>query len=68
MAAITFNAAHQKVHIREQLKTVLAAFREMLDVFVSKGMLRNNLVTFFGASCSELWCSSIPHESHEETC
>src|ERR1035437_4551183 len=34
----------------------------------AKGMLRNNLVTFFGASCSELWCSSIPHESHEETC
>ena len=40
MAAITFNAAHQKVHIREQLKTVLAAFREMLDVFVSSRMRR----------------------------
>jgi len=40
MAAITFNAAHQKVHIREQLKTVLAAFREMLDVFVSNRMRR----------------------------
>ena len=39
MAAITFNA-HQKVHIREQLKTVLAAFREMLDVFVSSRMRR----------------------------
>jgi hypothetical protein len=38
MAAITFNAAHQKVHIREQLKTVLAAFREMLDIFVSNRM------------------------------
>ena len=40
MAAITFNAAHQKVHIREQLKTVLAASREMLDVFVSNRMRR----------------------------
>ncbi|HWJ19416.1 MAG TPA: hypothetical protein VNR65_11895 [Geobacterales bacterium] len=40
MAAITFNAAHQKVHIREQLKAVLAAFREMLDVFVSSRMRR----------------------------
>ena len=39
MAAITFNA-HQKVHIREQLKTVLAAFREMLDIFVSNRMRR----------------------------
>jgi hypothetical protein len=38
MAAITFNAAHQKVHIREQLKTVLAAFREMLDAFASNWM------------------------------
>ena len=33
-----------------------------------KGLLRNNLVTFLGASVSALWCSSIPHESHEETC
>src|SRR6266481_7123720 len=31
-----------------------------------KRMLKNNLVTFLGASFSELWCSSIPHESHEE--
>ena len=35
---------------------------------IAKGMLKNNLVTFLGASFSELWCSSIPHESHEETC
>jgi len=28
----------------------------------AKGVLINNLVTF----CWELWCSSIPHESHEE--
>jgi predicted RNase H-like HicB family nuclease len=34
----------------------------------TKGMLKNNLVTFLNASCSELWCSSIPHESHEGTC
>jgi len=34
----------------------------------TKGVLRNNLVTFSGASGSELWCNSIPHESHEETC
>ena len=40
MAAITFNTAHQKEHVREQLKTVLAAFREMLDAFVSNRMRR----------------------------
>jgi hypothetical protein len=34
---------------------------------LAKGLLRNNLVTFSGASCSELWCNSIRHESHEET-
>ena len=35
MAAITFNAAHQREHVREQLTTVL---REMLDAFVSNRM------------------------------
>ena len=40
MAAITFNAAHQKEHVREQLKPALAAFREMLDTFVSNQMRR----------------------------
>jgi hypothetical protein len=40
MAAITFNATHQKEHVREQLKTALAAFREMLDIFVSNQMRR----------------------------
>jgi hypothetical protein len=40
MAAITFNTAHQKQHIREQLKAVLTAFQEMLDVFVSSRMRR----------------------------
>jgi hypothetical protein len=40
MAAITFNATHQKEHVREQLQTVLAAFREMLDIFVSNQMRR----------------------------
>ncbi len=40
MAAITFNAVHQAAHVGEQLKTVLAAFREMLDAFVSNRMRR----------------------------
>jgi hypothetical protein len=40
MAAITFNAAHPKEQVREQLKTVLAAFRDMLDAFVSNRMRR----------------------------
>jgi hypothetical protein len=40
MAAITFNATHQKEYVREQLKTALAAFREMLDIFVSNQMRR----------------------------
>jgi hypothetical protein len=38
MAPITFNAAHQKEHIREQLETALAVLREMLDGFVSYRM------------------------------
>jgi hypothetical protein len=38
MAAITFNTTHQKEQVREQLKTALAAFREMLDTFVSNRM------------------------------
>jgi hypothetical protein len=40
MAAITFIAAYQKLHIQEHLKTVLAALREMLDAFVSGRMRR----------------------------
>jgi hypothetical protein len=40
MAASTFNAAHQSEHLRKQLKTALAAFREMLDAFVSHRMRR----------------------------
>ena len=40
MAAITFIAAYQKLHIQEHLKTVLAALREMLDAFVSSRMRR----------------------------
>jgi len=35
MAAITVNTVHQAAHVREQLKTILAAFREMLDALVS---------------------------------
>jgi hypothetical protein len=40
MAAITFNTAYRKQPVREQLQTVLAAFREMLDAFVSNRMRR----------------------------
>ena len=38
MAATTFSAVHQVGQVREQLKTVLAAFRAMLDAFVSNRM------------------------------
>jgi hypothetical protein len=41
MAAIAFNTAHQKEQVREQLKTARAAFREMLDAFVSNRMRRS---------------------------
>jgi hypothetical protein len=40
MAATTLSTVHQAAHIREQLKTVLAALREMLDAFVSNRMQR----------------------------
>jgi hypothetical protein len=40
MAAITFVTARRKLHIQEQLKTVLTAFREMLDAFVGNRMRR----------------------------
>jgi hypothetical protein len=53
------------------LQTAIAAGVATTAFFVllpTKGMLKNNLVTFLGASFSELWCSSIRHESHEETC
>ena len=35
MAAITFNATHQKEQVRDQLGTALGACRDMLDAFVS---------------------------------
>jgi len=38
MAAITFDATHQREHIRKRLETVFAAFGEMLDAFVSNRM------------------------------
>ena len=38
MAAITFNAAHQKEQVRKQIEAALAAYREMLDAFVSNQM------------------------------
>ena len=40
MAAITFSAADRKLHIQERLKPALAAFRAMLDAFVSHRMRR----------------------------
>ena len=40
MAAITLNTVNQATHVREQLKTVLTAFCEMLDAFVSNRMRR----------------------------
>jgi type II secretory pathway pseudopilin PulG len=38
MAAITFNAAHQKEQVRKQIEAALAAYREMLDTFVRDQM------------------------------
>ena len=40
MASIAFNTAHQKGRVQERLKTALAAYREMLDAFVSNQMRR----------------------------
>ena len=40
MVAITLNTVHQTALVREQLKTVHAFFREMLDAFVSNRMRR----------------------------
>ena len=40
MAAITFNAGRRKLPIQGQRKTVLAAFRDRLDAFVSNRMRR----------------------------
>jgi hypothetical protein len=40
MATTTFNAAGRKEQVREQLDTVLAAFRDTLDAFVSNRMRR----------------------------
>jgi len=40
MAAITLSAVHHVGQVREQLNTVLAAFRAMLDAFVSNRMRR----------------------------
>ena len=40
MATITFGTMHQAEPVRGQLRTVLAAFREMLDAFVSNRMRR----------------------------
>jgi hypothetical protein len=38
MAAITFNTPNQPQQVRNQLKTAVATFRDMLDAFVSNRM------------------------------
>ena len=38
MATITFNTTHQKEQVRKQIETALAAYRNMLDTFVSNQM------------------------------
>ena len=43
MAAITFNTTQQKERAREQLKTALTAYREMLDTFVKDRMPRTEV-------------------------
>ena len=40
MAATTFTTSFRKEQVREQLDTVLNAFREILDTFVSNRMRR----------------------------
>jgi hypothetical protein len=38
VATITFNTAHQKEQARKQVEAALAAYREMLNTFVSNQM------------------------------
>jgi hypothetical protein len=38
MATITFNTADQDERVRKQIKTALAAYREMLDTFAGNQM------------------------------
>ena len=40
MAEVTLNTAEQKEQLRKQVETALAAYREMLDTFVSNQMRR----------------------------
>src|SRR5260370_3452718 len=61
-------AANRVLVIRALLATLIMIALFFAGVVPAKGLLRNNLVTFPDTSCSELWCSSIPHESHEEIC
>ena len=62
MAAITFSAAHRAGHGREHLKTVLTAFREMLDAFVSNRM-RQAAAKAEHARARQLPCESSPSPS-----
>jgi hypothetical protein len=40
MAEATFNTAHQREHVRQQVKTAVEAYRQMLDTFVNTPMRR----------------------------
>jgi uncharacterized ferritin-like protein (DUF455 family) len=40
MATITFNTSHRKLRVQGQIDAALAAFRQMLDAFVSNWMQR----------------------------
>ena len=58
MAAITLNTARQAEYVREQLKPVLAAFREMLDAVVSNRIRRTAAETVHARSRQPLDASS----------
>jgi hypothetical protein len=40
MAEATFNTAHQQALVRQEVKTAVEAYRQMLDTFVNKPMRR----------------------------
>ena len=58
MAAITLNTVHQAARVGGQVKTVLAAFREMLDAFVSNRMRRAAAEAEYARSLQPLGTSS----------
>jgi hypothetical protein len=40
MAKATFNTAHHQEHVRQEVKTAVEAYRQMLDTFVNNPMRR----------------------------